>query len=213
MSFLHFYDSSDPPSSSKFFLSKINVSLLLPWFFLEFQIFPFQNECLSFTILRFSFEFQIRSFQKRVSLLRFHDSLDPSSSSKFVLFKNECLSFVSTILRILLRVSNSSFSKLMSLFYLLEFQILPFQKKSFFFKDWTNEIIESNVKERIFVCLNIIFFISNIYIPFLIKIITILNFSKSWNLTSPFPFHPKNQKKICPTKSSVASDKHGRRGN
>ena len=134
MSLLYFHDSSNPSSSSKFFLSKTSVSPSFPRFFGSFL------------------EFQIRSFQKRVSFLRFHDSLDPSSSSKFFLFKtnvslsqffdspssskfvpfkNECLSFVSTILRILLRVPNSSFPKLMSL---LRFHDPPSSSKFFLSK-------------------------------------------------------------------------------
>ena len=76
-------------SSPKFFLSKTSVSPLLPRFFesfLEFQILPFKNECLSFVsmILRIFPRVPNSSFPKLMSLFYFHDS---SSSSKFFLFK------------------------------------------------------------------------------------------------------------------------------
>ena len=64
VSFIRFHNSSDPPSSSKFFLFKINVSPSFPRRILP-QVSNF-------------------SFPKLIFLLRFHD---PSSSSKFFLSK------------------------------------------------------------------------------------------------------------------------------
>ena len=113
VSLLYFYDSLDLSLSFKFFLSKTSVSFLLPRFFLtKTSISP------SFPFFESSLEFQIRSFQKRMSFLHFYDSSDPLSNSKFFLSKT-------SVFYSFQRFFGSS----------LEFQILPFEKKSFFFKD------------------------------------------------------------------------------